>query len=259
MAGSNILQGLYFNSTLKVLDLSWNLLTMKACVEALSKLLKNEACSLIHLDLSFNNFSLKESMIIKEGVEANHQLYGFHFEGNYGYLDWRGFLKISEHSRKEVMIDYINSRRIKGLKAHPISVNFITHQLEENEDDEIVLYKNCCWLCDNWHEMVFELSMDELSDMPPIQRVFIHLDIDGFNATPMNKPNQKGSKYIFRKVLPQTRITFFFTVNELQLTSEKFYTVKNPMPILKNISIGEMLIQELEMPELNYIESKKNK
>lgn len=260
LAGANIFQGLYFNSTLKVLDLSWNLLAMKVCAEALAKLLKNDSCTLVHLDLSFNNFSFKESVTIKEAIDVNHQLYGFHYEGNFGYVDWKGFLKISEHTRRQMTIDYNNSRRIKGLKAHAMSTVNFTHPNDENDEEEI-LYKNACWLCNEWHETVFELSMDELSDMPSIKRVFIHLDIDGFNGSPMSKPNEKGSKYILRRMLPPSRVTFFFTVNELQITSERFYTVKNPKPILTEVRIGELMIQEIEMPELNYLDAatKKNK
>lgn len=52
--------------------------------------------SLIHFDLSSNNFSKEESEIIGEGLEQNKTIYGFHFRGNYGYIDSKGFLVLKE-------------------------------------------------------------------------------------------------------------------------------------------------------------------
>lgn len=266
IAGMNLFQGLLLNTTLKVLDLSWNILTMKTCADAIAKVLRNDTCPLTHLDLSYNNFSLKESELIASGLQGNHQLYGFHYEGNWGYVNSKGFLIIPHNCRKEQLIDYNESRRIKGLKSYPlnyipktnaINLNQVVNKSGDDSDEETVTFKDCCWLCDAWHETVFELSLDELSDLPPVTRVFIHIDIDDFHGTPMSKPNPKATKYVYRKVLPASRITFFFTVNDLQITSEKFFTLKNPNPFLKNIRLGEMVLAELEIKELNFIESSK--
>lgn len=38
---------------------------------------------LVHLDLSFNNFSLIESQEIQKGISENKNVFGFHFEGNH--------------------------------------------------------------------------------------------------------------------------------------------------------------------------------
>jgi hypothetical protein len=56
---------------------------------------KEDKISLIHLDMSFNNYSKKESQMIADGIFNNHSIYGFHFAGNYGDVDCKGFLKIS--------------------------------------------------------------------------------------------------------------------------------------------------------------------
>ena len=50
--------------------------------------------NLIHVDLSDNNFNQEESTIIAEKLHANKKIYGFHFNGNYGYIDSKGFLKV---------------------------------------------------------------------------------------------------------------------------------------------------------------------
>lgn len=46
------------------------------------------------MDFSNNNFNLEDCIRIGESLNKNHTLYGFHFVGNYGYIDTRGFLVI---------------------------------------------------------------------------------------------------------------------------------------------------------------------
>ena len=67
---------------------------------------------IIHLDLSNNNFSLDESKKISEGLKTNNSIYGFHFEGNYGYIDNRGFLNID--SKFKPSFEFFTNRRING-------------------------------------------------------------------------------------------------------------------------------------------------
>ena len=52
--------------------------------------------SLLHLDLSNNEFDLEDSIKIKESLDKNHTIYGFHFQGNYGFCDILGHLKMEE-------------------------------------------------------------------------------------------------------------------------------------------------------------------
>lgn len=46
----------------------------------------------MHLDLSYNHFNLLESKLIQAAIKDNKSLVGFHFGGNYGYVDIQGFL-----------------------------------------------------------------------------------------------------------------------------------------------------------------------
>ena len=48
---------------------------------------RDDKMDLIHLDLSYNSFTLKESMTLAEGLANNHTIYGFHFKGNIGSVD----------------------------------------------------------------------------------------------------------------------------------------------------------------------------
>jgi hypothetical protein len=50
--------------------------------------------SLRHLDLSNNSFSITDCELLAEALKDNHNLYGFHFNGNNNkcYVDGKGFL-----------------------------------------------------------------------------------------------------------------------------------------------------------------------
>lgn len=111
VGAQKIFQGLLENETITVLDISWNSLggnnpsLAPLIVEVLQK---NE--KIIHLDLSNNNFSLQESKLIASGLENNHSIYGFHFSGNYGYVDSKGFLIVHDFMAKDMSELHINNR-----------------------------------------------------------------------------------------------------------------------------------------------------
>ena len=48
--------------------------------------------SLIHVDLSHNHIQMDDVEIIAEGLKINHSILGFHFAGNAGYVDMKGFI-----------------------------------------------------------------------------------------------------------------------------------------------------------------------
>lgn len=75
------------------MDLAYNSLgaSVPSCAPALAELFKVNI-ELRHVDLSFNYFGLKDTQIIAEGLQHNKTIYGFHFTGNRGYVDTKGFL-----------------------------------------------------------------------------------------------------------------------------------------------------------------------
>lgn len=82
-----------------------------SCAKNICNILTNNK-TLIHVDLSENNFSLDESRIIGEALEKNKKIYGFHFAGNHGYIDSKGFLKLEEKdltSLHSIVVKNINS------------------------------------------------------------------------------------------------------------------------------------------------------
>lgn len=97
--GIDIFEGLKSNSDLKVLDLSFNSLGKSmnriTCAPQIGEFLSKDN-EMIHLDLSNNQFNKYDSLIISQGLVPNKTLYGFHYTGNYGYVDSRGFLIVKE-------------------------------------------------------------------------------------------------------------------------------------------------------------------
>ena len=49
---------------------------------------------LVHVDFSGNYFGVAECQQIAETLKMNNTILGFHFEGNYGYVDQYGFLVV---------------------------------------------------------------------------------------------------------------------------------------------------------------------
>lgn len=50
----------------------------------------------MHFDLSSNCFNLADSKLIANSLKGNRSIYGFHFAGNWGNVDPRGFLMIGD-------------------------------------------------------------------------------------------------------------------------------------------------------------------
>jgi len=105
-AGIYIFHGLIENYILKVLDLSFNRLSKgkyKIAENIQSFLIKNET-GLLHLDLSYNQFEIEDSRLISLGLEENHLIYGFHFEGNAGNIDAQGHLIVENERKNEIFL-----------------------------------------------------------------------------------------------------------------------------------------------------------
>ena len=81
------------NEDLRVLDISNNSLGKGElqCTKELAEFLQSNVF-LVHLDLSYNYFDFPNTQIISAALETNKTIYGFHFVGNCGYVDSRGFL-----------------------------------------------------------------------------------------------------------------------------------------------------------------------
>ena len=105
-AGSNIFTGLSENNSLKVLDLSYNILGKGKCKvsDSLQAFLIRDDTEIRHLDLSHNQIDFEESKVIASGLMENHTIYGFHYEGNTGNIDFQGNLIIDNEKKDEYFL-----------------------------------------------------------------------------------------------------------------------------------------------------------
>lgn len=71
---------------------------------------------LVHFDLSNNNFTYIDSIAISAALVDNKTIYGFHFAGNAGYVDSRGFL-IVETGNSDDLTAMHTKLRIKSTSV----------------------------------------------------------------------------------------------------------------------------------------------
>lgn len=106
--------------------------------------------TLIHVDLSDNNFNMEESRLIGEALNKNKKIYGFHFNGNYGYIDTKGFLKLENKD-----ITSLHSLVHKNINSYDIVFRREAICMEPKK------FTNVCWICEGWYEQNFKFVVPE--------------------------------------------------------------------------------------------------
>ncbi len=158
-----IFEALQKNAQLKVFDLSYNSIgnhhgsTTQLCT--LLRLYKN----LVHVDLSWNNFTYQECIKIGRNLEHNHTLLGFHFDGHYSHVDHLGFLQPNKATRKQTntvkwACDMLQRPRCP-MQKYPIP-HWASNAFKEKSDQSLKIEgvsaiagshrlrgKNC-WICE---------------------------------------------------------------------------------------------------------------
>lgn len=109
--------------------------SIPCCAKMLGNVLSTNK-NLLHVDFSDNNFNEEESAIISEKLHGNKNIYGFHFNGNYGYIDSKGFLKVEKKN-----ITSLHSIVQKNISSYDIVFR------REGISLEPTIFKNVCWIC----------------------------------------------------------------------------------------------------------------
>ena len=248
LGGKKIFEAIKRNENLKVLDLGWNNLGEgfkmirydNGFIEELSGFFEQNN-TMLHIDLSNNHFDDKHCEKIVESLKKNHSIYGFHFLGNKGYVNSEGNLILtnpfdsqpsSYHLQKE-----INS-------VNPLSKDLNTYE-------EKLEIRNPCWICDGWIDLEFQwnwvqkhdysingsiidesfmtpnrnsLDASSIMDKDPLHNpVFIHFKHENYKPIYL-KPNSDKTLTV-RLMVPNTRLFFFFTVNEASRISTDYIHV----------------------------------
>jgi hypothetical protein len=73
--------------------------------------------TLIHLDISFCHFNNEDCSKLSTALEQNDTIYGIHFEGNMGYINYRGGLvcELGQIVEYPIPIKRGILRRIRGV------------------------------------------------------------------------------------------------------------------------------------------------
>ena len=191
--------------------------------------------TLLHADFSENNFSEEESKTIGEGLEKNKKIYGFHFSGNYGYIDSKGFLKVEQRDMTS-----LHSIMTQKINSYDIIFN------RENIGFEPRKFKNVCWICEGWYEQVFKFNVPEPNPEGK-NLVFLHFDFEEYEPRLINL-TELNVKY--KTMVPPKKYRYFFTWNGQQFLDQGHDEKKTS---LRNIDgkIHEAKTVTIEMP-LNY-------
>lgn len=75
------------------LNISYNWLRRNESVDFILSLMKIINSTIVHLDISHNNLTVKAWKNLGDLIESNHSLYGIHIHGNDWYVDGFGFIK----------------------------------------------------------------------------------------------------------------------------------------------------------------------
>jgi Ran GTPase-activating protein (RanGAP) involved in mRNA processing and transport len=215
--GAAIIKGIQATNKMRVLDISWN--AFGAHVSTFAQtfadyIYTNE--TLVHLDISNNSLGQADSNIIATALMNNHTLYGIHYDGNFGYIDPRGFLKVLEPHEQKPDVNFI-THSIHGVQAN--------HEFKKHKISVSGEYKECCWICEGWKETEFLWTPND-SGMAAADPIFLHLYHEGYSSVFM--PLEDGFKV--GRMCPPEHVSYFYTTENVHVTADNqpTYTPKDP-------------------------------
>jgi hypothetical protein len=257
--GRKIFQVLIKNEQLRVADFGWNLFgesykvlrTEAGLIDDLCNFLQDNK-TLMHLDISNNHFTLAQAERISKALRRNNTIYGLHFTGNKGYMNSEAYLVVDDPDFEDNFSPHI-SKPLDSMRRSEFN--------NLSQYDSVHEIKNICWICDAWLELEFEWSDNEKlrvdiedAEMPEEHGpVFLHFKHEDYRPIWM-KPDEDG-KIAVKLMVPNTRLFFFFTVNNMATTSEDYQSIYLEQPEHVSYRIVEQkyvfLLQDLNLFETN--------
>lgn len=182
----------------------------------LSELFKEPNIELVHLDISHNNITYEDSVLISHEVKKNHSILGIHLDGNEMVVDELGFITATRKLGKDNDF-YANSQIYYqiGKEANLIKTNI--------KNVRKIRAKNNCWICEGWREVPFvykpsEIMVAEMSGKSGYNHIYnvkVHLDFEGY------KPHDtffKQGAFSTVRMCPPGDICYFFTIDKIPVT-----------------------------------------
>ena len=171
--------------------------------EEFSSYIKNQLCSLAHINISHNNIPYIDCELISEATKNNHNILGFHVDGNEMKINQLGFIfpikkeqKIRNfYSKSQILYEAENFKNIPQVLSS--SINKMRNS-------------NNCWICECWNEVEFTLEINNKEIKPKFIVVKLHLDFE--NYSPCDMIFKKKSFKLVR-MCPPGKVKFFYTVD----------------------------------------------
>jgi hypothetical protein len=70
-----------------------------------------------HLDLSGNSFLFIECQELAKALKRNHEIYGFHFDGNFGHTDKKMFLVCPKEETQQKLGEIHYAQQIDSVNC----------------------------------------------------------------------------------------------------------------------------------------------
>ncbi|KAL4510557.1 hypothetical protein ABPG72_004711 [Tetrahymena utriculariae] len=248
-SGKEIFSALTENNYLKVIDISGNSLGRgESFVNEIENFMQKNT-DVYHLDLSSNFFSYEDSIAISKSLESNKTIYGFHFEGNYGFVESRGFLIVQEN-QQQLLAGLHNKRQIKGIH---------TLEREVYRSDRDIDLADCCWICDGWQEKEFRWDIG-LSGEQSRDPLFIHFNFENFRSNYFGKKDgQQQSFFSYKRMMPPGNLDYFYSSQESEMIAKNqhkknLFDQKN----IKCVQIFDGTTKDVLLEQINYCYVEKN-
>lgn len=186
------------------------------CAKALGELFKDNSNTLVHLNISNNNFNYLDCSHIAETVKQNQTILGIHVEGNQMTIDQLGFIfPISKPDRAANY--YANSQiTYNSLYDKEEGILIGNSLLKSDIPAHIKIKKrNNCWICEGWRETAFVFDHDPAvigPDKESKRDAKIYLEIDQWAPYEMNYVVSDNKSIVYR-MCPPCDNRFFYTLD----------------------------------------------
>ena len=237
--GEAIFDAMKENDHIRVLDLSWNSLGLGTSnfTNSFAEFVFKDK-TLVHLDLSNNYFGKKDAIAIGASMEKNHTIYGFHFQGNVGYVDAKGFLVIPEENQQETIIDNVQLS-IHGIFSPRININImigckVLPETLKRYHNYIGEFKNVCWICEGWRPVEFKWKPGA-SGKANKDPIHCHLSYETYKGRFL----PKADNFTLARMVPPVGFGYIYTLDDRQPTCADNQPSKQFVGTGIKVSIGD--------------------
>ena len=165
--------------------------------------IKNHLCPLIHINISHNNLPYIDCKLISEESKDNHNILGFHVDGNEMKIDEFGFIIPIKKEQKNKNF-YSKSQILYEAENFKDIPQVLSSRMNK------IRNSNNCWVCECWNEIEFSLEINNKDIKHKCIVVKLHLDFENYSPCDMI---YKKKNYKLVRMCPPGKVKYFFTVD----------------------------------------------